>query len=113
MPTGHRTRVPPRDGVRVGPSLKTHLPPLVTAGPDVPRFLAQLHPLELPRRSTSVLIVGGGVAGLSAAIASAETQDTLVLLKGVRGETATAWAQGGMAVVQGSTTTRSCMRRTR
>lgn len=83
-------------------ALKSPLAPLVSAGPDVPRFLAQLHPLELPRRTTSVLIVGGGVAGLSAAIASAESRDTLVLLKGVRGETATAWAQGGMAVVQGT-----------
>lgn len=88
-------------GDRVESTLKTQLPPLMTAGPDVPRFLAQLHPLELPRRTTSVLIVGGGVAGLSAAIAAAETRDTLVLLKGARGETATAWAQGGMAVVQG------------
>ena len=93
--------VPALDGMRVTSALKTQLPPLLTAGPDVPRFLAQLHPLELPRRTTSVLIVGGGVAGLSAAIAAAETNDTLVLLKGVRGETATAWAQGGMAVVQG------------
>lgn len=68
----------------------------------MPRLLAQLHPLELPRRVTDVLVVGGGVAGLSAAITAAESRDTLVLLKGTRHETATAWAQGGMAVALGS-----------
>jgi L-aspartate oxidase len=82
-------------------ALKAELPQLLLAGPEVPRLLAQLHPLELPRRTAEVLIIGGGVAGLSAGIASSETADTLVLLKGARGETATAWAQGGMAVAWG------------
>jgi L-aspartate oxidase len=83
------------------PALSSELPQLVRAGPEVPRLLAQLHPLELPRREVDVLIVGGGVAGLSAAIAASEVRETLVLMKGARGETATAWAQGGMAVARG------------
>ena len=40
-------------------------------------------PRELPRRTTDVLVVGGGVAGLSAAITASETRDTLALLKTV------------------------------
>ncbi len=64
-------------------------------------MLAQLHPLELPRRSVEVLVIGGGVAGLSAAIAASESRDTLVLLKAGRSDTATSWAQGGMAAALG------------
>ena len=82
-------------------ALKAELPQMLLAGPEVPRLLAQLHPLELPRRTAEVLIIGGGVAGLSAGISASETAETLVLLKGARGETATAWAQGGMAVAWG------------
>lgn len=81
-------------------TLRGDLPQVLSGGPEVPRLLAQLHPLELPRRSVEVLVIGGGVAGLSAALAASETRETLVLLKGARGDTATAWAQGGMAVVQ-------------
>jgi len=73
----------------------------VQVGPDVPRRLSQLHPPDLPHREVDVLVIGGGVAGLSAAIASAESRQTLVLLKGARTETATSWAQGGMAVAWG------------
>ena len=80
---------------------KAELPKMLVEGPVVPRMLAQLHPLELPRRTVDVLVIGGGVAGLSAAIAASETRDTLVLLKGARGDTATSWAQGGMAAVLG------------
>jgi L-aspartate oxidase len=83
-------------------AVQSELPSVLVAGPSVPRMLAQLHPLELPRRSVDVLVIGGGVAGLSAAIASSETRETLVLLKGGRAETATAWAQGGMAAVLGA-----------
>ncbi|MHC5210214.1 MAG: L-aspartate oxidase [Planctomycetota bacterium] len=82
-------------------ALQSELPRLDVVGPEVPRMLTQLHPLELPQRHVDVLVVGGGVAGLSAAITAAESRDTLVLLKGARGETATAWAQGGIAIVCG------------
>ncbi len=84
-----------------GAALKSELPQALLAGPEVPRLLAQLHPLELPQRTVDVLILGGGVAGLSAALAASESAETLVLLKGARGDTATSWAQGGMAVAWG------------
>lgn len=74
------------------------LPQLEREGPEVPRFLVHLDPRQLPRVTTDVLVVGGGVAGLSAAIAAAEQgAEVLALLKGSRTETATNWAQGGMA----------------
>lgn len=79
----------------------TTIPQLVIPGPEVPRFLVELNPRHLPSHEVDVLVVGGGVAGLSAAVASAEHVDTLVLLKGGRGQSNTAWAQGGMAAVLG------------
>jgi L-aspartate oxidase len=77
------------------------LPPLELEGPVVPRYLVHMSPLHLPSLTVDVLVVGGGVAGLSAAIASAERKQTLVVLKGAREQTATHWAQGGMAAVLG------------
>ncbi len=75
--------------------------PLELAGPEVPRYLVHMSPLHLPSLTTDVLVVGGGVAGLSAAIAAGERRRVLVVLKGGRSETATNWAQGGMAAVLG------------
>ncbi len=75
------------------------IPQLVIPGPEVARFLVELNPLHLPSHEVDVVVVGGGVAGLSAAVASATSADTLVLLKGARGQSNTSWAQGGMAAV--------------
>ncbi|MDG2149837.1 MAG: L-aspartate oxidase [Planctomycetota bacterium] len=77
------------------------LPSLEIEGPPVPRYLVHMSPLHLPSVTVEVLVVGGGVAGLSAAVASAEQKQTLMLLKGSRGQTTTHWAQGGMAAVLG------------
>ncbi len=74
------------------------LPQEAREGVPCPRFLMPLNPLRLPRRQVDVLVVGGGVAGLSAAIGAGERVTTLALLKGSRRDTATNWAQGGMAV---------------
>jgi len=80
----------------------THpLPDRRLVGPAVPRCLATADPQGLASERTDVLVIGGGVAGLSAAIAAADARDTLVVLKGSRTETATSWAQGGMAAVLG------------
>ncbi len=76
-------------------------PPLELAGPNVPRYLVHMSPLHLPSLTVDVLVVGGGVAGLSAAIAAGESRSTLVVFKGARNKTATNWAQGGMAAVLG------------
>ncbi|MDE2303057.1 MAG: L-aspartate oxidase [Sphingomonadales bacterium] len=46
-----------------------------------------------------VIIVGSGAAGLTAALALAETLKVLVLAKGALGTGSTAWAQGGIAAV--------------
>ncbi|MGI8942902.1 MAG: L-aspartate oxidase [Qipengyuania sp.] len=46
-----------------------------------------------------VLIIGSGAAGLTAALALAETKKVLVLAKGALTGGSTAWAQGGIAAV--------------
>lgn len=84
-------------GLALPEALSSLLPQLDTWGPTGPRMLVHLDPLHLPSESVDVLVVGGGVAGLSAALGAAEIRDVLVLLKGGVDETATAWAQGGIA----------------
>ena len=49
--------------------------------------------------ATDVLIVGSGAAGLTAAIALAQTRRVTVLAKGAISDGATSWAQGGIAAV--------------
>lgn len=51
------------------------------------------------RIQTQVLVLGSGIAGLSAALKLAETAQVLLVCKGALGEGATAWAQGGIASV--------------
>ncbi len=50
-------------------------------------------------RLHDVLVIGSGAAGLTAALALAETKKVLVLAKGSLTGGATAWAQGGIAAV--------------
>ncbi|WP_298598700.1 FAD-dependent oxidoreductase, partial [uncultured Limnohabitans sp.] len=50
-------------------------------------------------RSYDVLIVGSGLAGLSAALHLAPTHRVAVLTKRALGESSSAWAQGGIAAV--------------
>ena len=67
------------------------LPDLHLAGPPAPRFLTDADPRTLPAERAEVLVIGGGVAGLSAAIVAAEHRDTYVVLKGDDDDTATGW----------------------
>ncbi len=69
-------------------------------GPDTPRYLI---PFDLRRQfhlETDVLVIGGGVAGLSAALAAADAGSTVIILaKTALSESNTAYAQGGVAGV--------------
>jgi len=63
------------------------------------RYLAQFDTGRLPHLFTDCLVIGSGVAGLRAAIESAEAGRVLVVAKDALTETNTHYAQGGMAVV--------------
>ncbi|RME76206.1 MAG: L-aspartate oxidase [Planctomycetota bacterium] len=57
---------------------------------------------ELPHRFTDVLVIGSGIAGLSAALAAAEAgARVLVCAKAQLSLGSTAWAQGGIAAAIG------------
>ena len=55
--------------------------------------------MSSPSQHFDVLIVGSGLAGLSAALKLAETQRVAVISKGQLGEGSSGWAQGGIAAV--------------
>ncbi len=56
---------------------------------------------SMPVLRTDVLVIGGGIAGASAALHAAEAgAETLLLAKAPFEETNTAWAQGGIAAAQ-------------
>ncbi len=66
------------------------------------RYLIPFRSTLLPQIFTDVLVVGGGVAGLRAAIAAASVgAEVIVLSKTDLSQTNTAWAQGGIAAVMG------------
>lgn len=66
---------------------------------DIPRYLVPFHPKRVPHRFADVLIIGGGVAGLRAAIAARPDQSVVVITKGSLRLSNSAWAQGGIASV--------------
>ena len=64
------------------------------------RYLLPFKAARLPQQVTDVLIIGGGVAGLRAAIAAADTgAEVLLLCKDTLDESNTWYAQGGIAAV--------------
>src|SRR5688572_23252123 len=64
------------------------------------RYLLPFNAARLPQQFTDVLVIGGGVAGLRAAIAAAdEHADVLLLTKDTVAESNTWYAQGGIAAV--------------
>ncbi len=66
---------------------------------DERRYLIPFRATLLPQIFTDVLVIGEGVAGLRAALAAAEHSDVIVCSKGTVKQSATFWAQGGIAAV--------------
>lgn len=68
--------------------------------PDItPRYLVPFHPKRLPHFFTDVLIIGGGLAGLRAAIAVDRKQSVLLVTKDSLKQSSSNYAQGGIAGV--------------
>ncbi|HWQ12041.1 MAG TPA: L-aspartate oxidase [Roseiflexaceae bacterium] len=63
---------------------------------DTPRY-AVTPPTAAAVHSCDVLVVGGGAAGLAAALRAAEHAEVIVLARGPLRESNSAWAQGGIA----------------
>src|SRR5688572_21577915 len=67
------------------------------------RFLEHPSSLKLDdRRDATILVIGGGVAGLSAAIAASQRADVLLVAKSWLSDSNTDAAQGGVAAVLGA-----------
>jgi len=66
---------------------------------DRRRYLTNFEHHRLPHLFTDVLVLGSGVAGLEAALTAAEQANVLVVTKDVATQSATAYAQGGVAAV--------------
>ncbi len=66
---------------------------------DQRRYLIPFRSLRLPQIFTETLIIGGGVAGMRAAIEAAKFGDVIIVLKQPLIQSASGWAQGGIAAV--------------
>ncbi|MDD5088967.1 MAG: L-aspartate oxidase [bacterium] len=55
----------------------------------------------MPRKRTDILIIGSGIAGLSLALKTSQYADVILVTKKDSADTATNWAQGGIAAVTG------------
>ncbi len=64
-----------------------------------PRYLTSFGPRQTPHFFTDVLIIGGGIAGLRAALAIPASMNVLVVTKDSIKESNSAYAQGGIAGV--------------
>ncbi len=65
----------------------------------IPRYLVPFHPKRVPHRFTDVLVIGGGLAGLRAALAVPADQSVLVITKSSLRQSNSSYAQGGIAGV--------------
>ena len=63
-----------------------------------PRYIADFDLSRIPQIQTDFLVIGGGAAGLRAAIETSKYGRTLVVTKDRLGESNTMNAQGGIAV---------------
>lgn len=67
--------------------------------PITRRSLVRFHPKRIPHAFTDVLIIGGGIAGLRAALEVESKVEVTVITKDVLQLSNSAWAQGGIAGV--------------
>ncbi|MFH1748609.1 MAG: L-aspartate oxidase [Planctomycetota bacterium] len=61
------------------------------------RYLSNFEYHRLPHLFTDTLVLGSGIAGMMAALEAAESGEVLVVTKDLVGQSATAYAQGGIA----------------
>ena len=61
---------------------------------SLPRYLVPFHPKSVPHYFTDILIIGGGLAGLRAAIEVGEDQSVVVATKDDLKESSSNYAQG-------------------
>jgi len=66
---------------------------------DCPRYLVPFHPKQIAHRFTDILIIGGGLAGLRAAISADQGLSVMVATKDEIRESNSSYAQGGIASV--------------
>ena len=68
-------------------------------------YLISLDPGSIPELRCRVLVIGSGIAGLSAALSAAKDGRVVLIAKDSLDETATAYAQGGIAaaIAEGDT----------
>jgi L-aspartate oxidase len=66
---------------------------------SVPRYLVPFHPKRIPHHFVDVLVIGGGIAGLRAAMEIDPHLSLLVVTKDEMGESTSNYAQGGIASV--------------
>lgn len=67
--------------------------------PTLQRYLVPFDPKRVPHLFTDVLIVGGGIAGIRAALAVDPALRTVVITKDSLQQSNSAYAQGGIAGV--------------
>jgi L-aspartate oxidase len=75
----------------------SHGPILQDIRVDVPRSALAAPPAAPREHTVEVLVIGGGAAGLSAALRAAERADVVLLTRADLPESNSAWAQGGIA----------------
>jgi L-aspartate oxidase len=73
------------------------LPKLDAIRVDAPRYLLSALPAYAQRHTTAILVVGGGAAGLAAALRASERADVVLLTRGALMVSNSARAQGGIA----------------